>query len=73
MLKQLNTDSRASAPVHLVDRTWRDAPLTHAPVCSGVDLPDGNQAPIDPMNSVRKLSQLSHTSTRDGVACLVDA
>ena len=33
MLKQPNTENRASAPVDLVDRTWRDAPLTDAPVC----------------------------------------
>ena len=68
-----NTENRASAPVNLVYRTWRDAPLTHAPVCCSVELPDGNQAPIDLMNSVRKLRQLSHTSNPDGVAGLVDA
>ena len=73
MLKQLDTENRASAPVHLVDRTWRDAPLAHAPVWCSVDLRDGNQAPIDPMNCVRKLRQSSHTSTREGAACLLDA
>ncbi|MCD1143787.1 2-isopropylmalate synthase [Kocuria sp. LUK] len=41
--------------VHLPDRTWPDRVLTEAPRWCAVDLRDGNQALIDPMNSDRKL------------------
>jgi 2-isopropylmalate synthase len=45
----------AYAPVELVDRTWPDRVLTEAPRWCAVDLRDGNQALIDPMDPVRKL------------------
>ena len=41
-------------PVELVDRTWPDAVLTGAPRWCSVDLRDGNQALIEPMNPERK-------------------
>jgi 2-isopropylmalate synthase len=41
--------------VHLPDRTWPDKHLTVAPRWCAVDLRDGNQALIDPMNSERKM------------------
>ena len=41
--------------VSLPDRTWPDKHLTVAPRWCAVDLRDGNQALIDPMNSERKL------------------
>ncbi|MGP9693129.1 2-isopropylmalate synthase [Brachybacterium sp. AOP25-B2-12] len=41
--------------VHLPDRTWPDREITRAPRWCAVDLRDGNQALIDPMNSERKL------------------
>ncbi len=40
--------------VDLPDRTWPDAKLEHAPVWCSVDLRDGNQALIDPMDVARK-------------------
>lgn len=46
---------RPFAPVRLTDRTWPDAVITEAPRWCAVDLRDGNQALIDPMDSDRKL------------------
>ncbi|MDR2244676.1 MAG: 2-isopropylmalate synthase [Burkholderiales bacterium] len=43
------------APVPLNDRTWPDRTITHAPIWCSVDLRDGNQALIEPMDSVRKM------------------
>jgi 2-isopropylmalate synthase len=43
------------APVELTDRRWPDAVITKAPLWCAVDLRDGNQALIDPMDPVRKL------------------
>ena len=40
--------------VALPDRTWPTARMTHAPRWCAVDLRDGNQALIDPMNPERK-------------------
>ncbi len=42
--------------VELPDRTWPDAVMTKAPRWCAVDLRDGNQALIDPMDSERKLT-----------------
>ncbi len=42
-------------PVRLTDRTWPDQVITQAPRWCAVDLRDGNQALIDPMDSQRKL------------------
>jgi 2-isopropylmalate synthase len=39
----------------LTDRTWPDAVLTTAPIWCSVDLRDGNQALIEPMDIPRKL------------------
>src|ERR671913_2150818 len=41
--------------VHLPDRTWPDQVMTKAPRWCAVDLRDGNQALIDPMDAERKL------------------
>jgi len=46
---------RAYEPVNIPDRTWPAAVLDHAPIWCAVDLRDGNQALIDPMDSSRKL------------------
>ena len=40
--------------VELPDRTWPDNRLERAPVWCSVDLRDGNQALVDPMDSTRK-------------------
>jgi 2-isopropylmalate synthase len=45
---------RAFPPVDLPDRTWPDQVLTKAPVWCAVDLRDGNQALINPMDPERK-------------------
>jgi 2-isopropylmalate synthase len=55
MLKHPQTKYRAFAPVRLTDRRWPDAVLSRAPQWCSVDLRDGNQALIEPMDSDRKL------------------
>jgi 2-isopropylmalate synthase len=55
MLNDPASKYRAFAPVGLRDRTWPDAVLTQPPVWCSVDLRDGNQALIEPMNVARKL------------------
>ena len=55
MLKTPSEKYRAFAPVRLADRTWPDAVLTRAPVWCSVDLRDGNQALIEPMDIPRKI------------------
>ncbi len=42
-------------PVGLTDRTWPDRTIERAPQWCSVDLRDGNQALIDPMDADRKL------------------
>ena len=42
-------------PIRLTDRTWPDKVITKAPRWCAVDLRDGNQALIDPMDAHRKL------------------
>src|SRR5512139_3618403 len=46
---------RPFAPISLPDRTWPDKVITEAPRWCAVDLRDGNQALIDPMDPQRKL------------------
>ena len=41
--------------VELPDRSWPDKIITKAPIWCSVDLRDGNQALIEPMDSVRKM------------------
>ena len=41
--------------VHVPDRTWPDQVMTQAPRWCAVDLRDGNQALIDPMDAERKM------------------
>jgi 2-isopropylmalate synthase len=55
MLKNPASKYRPFAPVRLADRTWPDAVLTRPPVWCSVDLRDGNQALIEPMDIPRKL------------------
>ena len=43
-------------PVELADRTWPSKKMTTAPKWCSVDLRDGNQALIDPMDTPRKLA-----------------
>ncbi|WP_327086393.1 2-isopropylmalate synthase [Nonomuraea sp. NBC_01738] len=46
---------QAFEPIRLTDRTWPDKVITKAPRWCAVDLRDGNQALIDPMDAHRKL------------------
>ena len=55
MLSNPATKYRPFAPVKLVDRTWPDAVLSRPPLWCSVDLRDGNQALIEPMDPARKL------------------
>jgi 2-isopropylmalate synthase len=55
MLQQPQSKYRAFKPVKLSDRTWPDAVITKAPIWASVDLRDGNQALIEPMDAERKL------------------
>ena len=55
MLKQPNLKYRAVKPVPLKNRTWPDAVLAKAPIWCSVDLRDGNQALVEPMDVARKL------------------
>ncbi len=45
---------RAFTPIRLTDRTWPDQQITQAPHWCSVDLRDGNQALINPMNVDQK-------------------
>jgi 2-isopropylmalate synthase len=47
---------RSHVPLVLEDRTWADRQFTRAPRWASVDLRDGNQALIDPMDAERKLA-----------------
>jgi 2-isopropylmalate synthase len=47
---------RSHVPLVLHDRTWPDHQFTKAPRWASVDLRDGNQALIDPMDPERKLA-----------------
>src|SRR5215203_700764 len=55
MLKNPASKYRAFPPVGLQGRTWPDAVLAKPPVWCSVDLRDGNQALIEPMDIPRKL------------------
>lgn len=55
MLTQPSSKYKAFAPIALTDRTWPDAVLSRAPIWCSVDLRDGNQALIEPMDIPRKL------------------
>jgi 2-isopropylmalate synthase len=55
MLKTPAGKYRSFRPVHLRDRTWPDAVLERPPTWCSVDLRDGNQALIEPMDIARKL------------------
>jgi 2-isopropylmalate synthase len=50
---------RPHAPVSLPDRTWPDRTLEKAPIWVSVDLRDGNQALVEPMNVAEKLEMFA--------------
>lgn len=53
-------------PIQMQKRTWPDNKITQAPVWCSVDLRDGNQALVDPMNVEEKL-RLFHTLVEIGL------
>ncbi len=55
MLKTPSTKYRAYPPIDLPGRTWPGKRISAAPTWCSVDLRDGNQALIEPMDSARKL------------------
>jgi len=55
MLQNPASKYRPFVPVRLNDRTWPDATITKPPVWCSVDLRDGNQALIEPMDIERKI------------------
>ena len=46
---------KAFEPIHFKERTWPDKVIDHAPVWCSVDLRDGNQALVNPMNLEQKV------------------
>jgi 2-isopropylmalate synthase len=54
MLRTPSTKYRAFAPIDLKDRTWPNAVIEAPPCWCSVDLRDGNQALIEPMDAARK-------------------
>jgi 2-isopropylmalate synthase len=55
MLRNPAAKYRPFAPINLPDRTWPSRTLTAPPAWCSVDLRDGNQALIEPMDSARKM------------------
>ena len=55
MLPIPSTKYRAFAPIMLSDRTWPNCVIKAPPTWCSVDLRDGNQALIEPMDAARKL------------------
>src|SRR5579862_275143 len=55
MLRTPADKYRPFAPINLSDRSWPGRTLTAPPAWCSVDLRDGNQALIEPMDSARKL------------------
>ncbi|MYK74040.1 MAG: 2-isopropylmalate synthase, partial [Acidimicrobiaceae bacterium] len=54
------TKYRPYPAVELADRTWPDRRITKAPLWCSVDLRDGNQALVDPMDIGRKQRMYDH-------------
>ena len=53
MLQDPAAKYRAFAPISLADRTWPDKVISAPPIWCSVDLRDGNQALIEPMDAAR--------------------
>ena len=54
MLKKPTDKYRSFAPIKLPDRSWPDVVMDKPPLWCSVDLRDGNQALIEPMDTDRK-------------------
>lgn len=55
MLKNPSTKYRAAKSIGLTDRTWPNQTVTKAPIWCSVDMRDGNQSLIEPMDIPRKI------------------
>ncbi|HEY4210196.1 MAG TPA: 2-isopropylmalate synthase [Steroidobacteraceae bacterium] len=60
MLRNPDGKYRPFAPIPISDRTWPTRTLTAPPMWCSVDLRDGNQALIEPMDGPRKLRMFEH-------------
>jgi 2-isopropylmalate synthase len=54
MLRNPSSKYRGFAPIDLADRRWPNSVITAPPTWCSVDLRDGNQALIEPMDAARK-------------------
>jgi 2-isopropylmalate synthase len=54
------TKYRPFPPIDIADRTWPNRVITAPPIWCSVDLRDGNQALIEPMDPARKLRMFQH-------------
>jgi 2-isopropylmalate synthase len=54
MLRNPSSKYRSFAPIDLADRSWPNCVITAPPTWCSVDLRDGNQALIEPMDAARK-------------------
>src|ERR1700731_1363405 len=54
MLRNPSSKYRAFAPIDLADRSWPNRVISAPPKWCSVDLRDGNQALIEPMDAARK-------------------
>ena len=59
-MKELCKKYQALHPLTLEDRTWPNQRLTKAPIWCSVDLRDGNQALVSPMNMQQKIEFFKH-------------
>ena len=66
MIKQPQQKYIPFVPLKMERRAWPDRQLTHPPIWCSVDLRDGNQALVDPMNVEEKL-ELFHTLVDIGI------
>jgi len=60
MLRTPAAKYRPFAPIDITDRTWPSRTLVAPPTWCSVDLRDGNQALIEPMDPARKLRMFQH-------------
>jgi 2-isopropylmalate synthase len=60
MLRTPSDKYRPFSPINIADRTWPSRVITAPPTWCSVDLRDGNQALIEPMDPARKLRMFQH-------------
>src|ERR1700738_5142904 len=60
MLRTPATKYRPFTPIDIAGRTWPNRAITAPPIWCSVDLRDGNQALIEPMDPERKLRMFQH-------------